>query len=221
MEHPRLYIGFPTMLITSAGAEAMSYPWPFTFEGQFLGFVADHNGKLKYLNLGLPETHSVTIKLPKSARSPLRLSLTPGDAVKVRGMGKLDTRTGELKLKADLILPISLASANSCPLANEGSSVSSAPSLLPPKKIKAQILVCRKSGCLKRGGKELRQVLEQTICDRNWQDQVDLEWTGCLKRCSKAPNFVIRPGKECHNKVQPSVLAQLDHLLTENRFAKK
>jgi hypothetical protein len=196
----------------------MSHPWPFTFEGQFLGFVADESGKFKYLNIGLPEADVVKIRLPKSLRSSLRLILNPGDAIRVRGLGKVELRTGELKLKADHILPLSTSTITSClqGIDTIPNSLSSTP--CSSRKPKAKILVCRKSGCLKRGGRELRQSLEKALCDRNWQDQVELEWTGCLKRCSKAPNFMILPGKKCHNTVHPSVLTQIDGLMVKKTW---
>jgi hypothetical protein len=193
----------------------MSHRWPFTLEGQFLGFVTDEVGKLKYLNLSLPANESITIKLPKTARSSLRLMLEPGDTVQIKGSGKLDLQTGALKLKADQILPLSFSKPSTCPMeaGNLPDALPSTPS--PSKKAKAKILVCRKSGCLKRGGHELRESLEKALCDRNWQDHVELEWTGCLKRCSKAPNFMVMPGKACHNRVHPTVLTQLDALIAK------
>lgn len=193
----------------------MSHRWPFTLEGQFLGFVTDEVGKLKYLNLSLPANDSIKIKLPKDTRSSLRLILQPGDSVQIKGSGKLDLRTGELKLKADQILPFSLSQPSTCPI--EAGTLSVSPSTSQSaKKSKAKILVCRKSGCLKRGGRELRESLEKALCDRNWQDHVELQWTGCLKRCSKAPNFMVMPGKACHNQVHPTVLTQLDALIAKN-----
>lgn len=193
----------------------MSHRWPFTLEGQFLGFVTDEVGKLKYLNLSLPANESIKIKLPKTARSSLRLILDPGDAVQIKGSGKLDLRTGALKLKADQILPLSFSKLSTCPM-EAGNLPESLPSTSSAaKKAKAKILVCRKSGCLKRGGRELRESLEKALCDRNWQDHVELQWTGCLKRCSKAPNFMVMPGKACHNQIHPTVLTQLDALIAK------
>jgi hypothetical protein len=193
----------------------MSHPWPFHFEGQFLGFAADGTGKVKYLNLGLPATESVKIKLPKSDRTSLRLMLQPGDMVRVRGVGKLNFPSGELKLRADQILPLSkaLSPVFSCPLETTPCAAP-APGSSPKPKVK--ILICQKSGCRKRGGDNLRRSLEKALCDRNWQHHVRLEETGCLKRCSKAPNFTIILGKQCYSSVHESALEQLDALIRDN-----
>lgn len=74
---------------------------------------------------------------------------------------------------------------------------------------KIKVLVCQKSGCLKRGGKGLCEALDRTICDRQWEKYVTIERTGCLKRCSSAPNLVIMPGKQRHAEVRPKTLPQI------------
>lgn len=74
---------------------------------------------------------------------------------------------------------------------------------------KIKVLVCQKSGCLKRGGKGLCEALDRTICDRQWEKYVTIERTGCLKRCSSAPNLVIMPGKQRHTEVRSKTLPQI------------
>lgn len=74
---------------------------------------------------------------------------------------------------------------------------------------KIKVLVCQKSGCLKRGGKGLCEALDRTICDRQWEKYVTIERTGCLKHCSSAPNVVIMPGKQRHAKVRSKTLPQI------------
>lgn len=69
--------------------------------------------------------------------------------------------------------------------------------------------MCQKSGYLKRGGKRLCQELEATLCDRGLQDQVKIERTGCLKRCSQAPNLVLMPGKTRLSGMHPDAIATL------------
>lgn len=76
-------------------------------------------------------------------------------------------------------------------------------------KPKIKVLVCQKSGCLKRGGKGLCEALDRTICDRQWEKYVTVERTGCLKHCSSAPNVVIMPGKQRHAKVRSKTLPQI------------
>jgi (2Fe-2S) ferredoxin len=166
----------------------------FNVEGQFLDFVGKAPGKFKHLQLALP-SGNVQIKLPKELRVSIGLSLVTGDQIRVFGFSKLNSRTGEIKLKANRVIRIS-----GCPNKQ-----------IPPEP-KAKILVCQKSGCLKRGSKGLLSELEKTLCDRGLQNQVIIEHTGCLKRCSKAPNCVVelgKFGKKQYTKMHPEAIASL------------
>ncbi|MBE9113820.1 (2Fe-2S) ferredoxin domain-containing protein, partial [Nodosilinea sp. LEGE 07298] len=81
-----------------------------------------------------------------------------------------------------------------------------------------KIQVCRKSGCQKRGGKQLVVALEQALRDRNLQTQVEIQYTGCQKHCSEAPTFTVSPGHHRYSRVQPSRLpAILDRHLAPTK----
>ncbi|HEY9829705.1 MAG TPA: (2Fe-2S) ferredoxin domain-containing protein [Stenomitos sp.] len=169
----------------------------FRVEGQFLGFVSDEVGKLKYLRVGV-ETSELQIKLTKENRAFLLRVLKPGDQILVMGKKKRDKHTGQFKLKAEQVNKLTLDSQQ----------------IIPQHQIlhtrpKAKILMCQKSGCIKRGGKRLCQELEATLCDRGLQDQVKIERTGCLKRCSQAPNVVLMPGKTRLSGMRPDAIATL------------
>jgi (2Fe-2S) ferredoxin len=160
-------------------------------EGQFLGFVGDVPRKFKYLRLAIP-SREVLVKIPKELRNSLSLSLQPGEQIRVYGFSKLDKHTGEIQLKAYQISPIDV-----CPNHN----------MLPQSQ--ARIMVCQKSGCLKRGGKGLLSELEKTLCDRGLLDKVTIEHTGCQKRCSSAPNCILQLGKKKYKKAHPEAIASL------------
>ncbi|MBD2450847.1 (2Fe-2S) ferredoxin domain-containing protein [Nostoc sp. FACHB-152] len=160
-------------------------------EGQFLGFTDIKSGKAKYLQLAIP-TGNLYIKLPKELRSPLQCSLIPGEQIRVCGVSKVNTRTGEIKIKAHQITSIDV-----CP----NQELSPQP--------QAKIMVCQKSGCVKRGGKSLLSELEKTLCDRGLRDKVEIEHTGCQKRCSSAPNCVLMLGKKKYKKLHPEAIASL------------
>lgn len=165
----------------------------FTIEGQFLGFVGDEIGKLKYLRMAI-ETSEIQIKLKKESRTFLLRVLRPGEQIQVVGKKKLNRYTGQLQLKAYQV--------NQLMSDSESTKESNG-------QAKAKILVCQKSGCLKRGGKKLYQSLEATLSDRGLQNQVKIERTGCLKRCSQAPNMVLMPGKTRLSGMHPEALATL------------
>ncbi len=149
-------------------------------EGKFLGFVGDE-GKFKYLRLAIP-AGNLQVKVPKELRSSLGVSLVPGEQIRVDGISQLNPRTGKITFKA-----FRVKSTGVCPIEN-----------LPLK-----------SGCLKRGGKGLVSELEKTLCDRGLLDKVTIEHTGCQKRCSSAPNCVVRIGKKQYKKVHPEAIASL------------
>lgn len=169
----------------------------FQLQGQFLGFASDERGKLKYLRLAI-ENSELQIKAPKESRTFLYRVLQPGDWIEVVGEKKFKLHTGQLKLKAYQVKKLTLNSPETI-LAGKTSSI--------PEK--AKILVCQKSGCLKRGGKGLCKALEAALCSRNLQDRVSIEHTGCLKRCKEAPNMVLMPGKTRLSGMKPDAIATL------------
>jgi hypothetical protein len=169
----------------------------FCLEGRFLGFASDEVGKLKYLRL-VVEMREWQIKLPKESRAFLMRVLQPNDPILVVGKKKLDKHTGQFKLKADRVNKLSLESEQEIP-----------PYQMLHQERKAKIMVCQKSGCLKRGGKKLLSSLEATLCDRRLQNRVSIERTGCLKRCSQAPNMVLMPGKTRLSGMHPDAIATL------------
>ncbi|BAZ31208.1 nucleic acid-binding OB-fold tRNA/helicase-type protein [Cylindrospermum sp. NIES-4074] len=171
-------------------------------EGQFLGFVGDKPKKYKYLQLAVPSGNmqiNMQIKVPKELRLSLGLSLVPGEQVHVAGVSRLNPKKSKIK-----IIAYHVNSVGFCPIKNPSS---------PPK---AKIMVCQKSGCLKRGGKGLLSDLEKTLCDRGLLDKVTIEHTDCQKRCSSAPNCVLMLGKKQYKKVRPEAIASL----VENHLTK-
>jgi (2Fe-2S) ferredoxin len=164
-------------------------------EGQLLGFIGDEPGKYKYLQLAVP-SGSVQVKLPKELRRSLT-SLVPGEQIRVCGHSKLNPHTGKIKLKAYRVTSMGV-----CQIPD-----------LPPQP-KARIMVCQKSGCMKRGGKGLLSELEKTLCDRGLLDKVKIEHTGCQKCCGSAPNCVLQLGKKKYKNIHPDAIASL----LENHF---
>lgn len=177
----------------------------FNVAGEFLEWIAK-NGKLKYLRLQL-DSETMLIKLPKAVRLSLLPALRSGDLIQVSGHGKFNPATGKLKFKGQQVKAL----AEDAPIS---ATVASVPVRKPRSvKSKLKILLCQKSGCLKRGGKKLGQALEQVLQRHNLQDQITIEATGCQKRCSKAPNFVVMPGKHRYGGLRPK---DLDRVLANH-----
>lgn len=200
----------------------------FQLEGEFLTFVAEA-GKIKYLRL-IVANDEVQIKLSKAARASLfqqqqqslELVLRPWDRVLIIGEQTFD-RHHHPKLKAHDILKLN----QSCSLACRDSSDSEAtstvdvvvPSELPRPstkrlaKPKAKLLICQKSGCQKRGGNKQHQKLEALLHDRGIQHLVRIETTGCLGKCSMAPNIMLMPGKQRLSGMKPEAIVELLEML--------
>ncbi len=162
-------------------------------EGQFLGFVGNKTGKYKHLRLGIANG-KIKVKIPKNLRCSLGLSLVPGEQIHINAISKLNPRSHKLKLEAYQIQAIGF-----CLVKNP----------LPLPQPKAKIMVCQKSGCMKRGGKGLLLDLEKTLGDRGLSDKVTIEHTDCQKRCSSAPNCVLMLGKKQYKKAHPEAIASL------------
>ncbi|MBE9007374.1 (2Fe-2S) ferredoxin domain-containing protein [Fortiea sp. LEGE XX443] len=167
-------------------------------EGQFLGFTGMKSGKAKYLQLAI-SSGKLHIKLKKELRHSLGCSLVTGEQIRVCGISKLNTHTGKIKIKAHQITPLDTCQHQELTLQPQ-----------------AKIMVCQKSGCIKRGGKGLLSELEKTLCDRGLLDKVKIEHTDCQKRCSSAPNCVLQLGKKKYKKLHPEAIASLveNHLGT-------
>jgi (2Fe-2S) ferredoxin len=186
----------------------------FNLEGEFLGFVDHSRKKFKYLQLSLLKSNTIAssavgtleIKLPKELRKVLGLSLVPGVPIRVTGFSKFNPRKDQIKLKAYEVVPLV-----ECPIKKIPQLVENPPIKCLPK---ARIMVCQKSGCWKRGGKHLLSKLEKTLGDRGLQEHVKITTTGCMNRCSKAPNCVLQMGRKKYTQVKPDAIASLleDHL---------
>jgi NADH:ubiquinone oxidoreductase subunit E len=160
----------------------------FRLEGRFLGYVFKDGYKIKSLKLATADA-TFSIKVTKESRKRLERSLLPGDWIQVVGTQKLDPETNGVKMKA-LSIHLSMATAEM--------TAERQPAQAQPKKM--SVLYCQKSSCMKRGGKAACQALSQALDDRGLSEQVAVKGTGCMKACSKGPNFVF-PGKARYTKV--------------------
>lgn len=177
----------------------------FFLEGQFLGFEQKSGGKIKSLRMAV-ENNVLEIKLPKETRGKIKQVLIPGDRIEVSGEKKQKHFTDLPKLTAYQINKVSECLGEDCPN-NCLPTVDIVESTPKSKKIK--LLMCNKSGCMKRGGKKLSQQLEAALRDRGLQNQVVIEYTGCLKCCSSAPNVLLMPGKVRCSKMSPEKIVDL------------
>lgn len=172
----------------------------FVLEGQFLGFAWDGD-KPKHVQISLP-TGEVAIKLAKPLRVAWRSSLYPGESIRIFGFTKPDSKTGRFKLKAYQIERLGF-----CPILE--AVPAACPGMATPRPVK--LLVCQKSGCQRRGGKRQQRDLETALRDRGLQDWVRVEETGCLGKCSLAPNIMLMPGKKRLSGMKPEAIIEFLH----------
>ncbi len=178
----------------------------FCLEGRFLDFVIKDGYKLKGLLLGTSEGERY-IKLAKHLRHAFDLRLPLGTWLQVVGEKKYDTKTGEVKLKAERVM--------AC-LQEVQTTEEVVPAPVKPikqnkqeKSVKSKnILVCQKSSCMKRGGKKLCQALAASISERGLEDQVSIKGTGCMKKCKAGPNLIM-PDKTRYTKIQAEQVSTL------------
>ncbi|MDJ0692289.1 MAG: (2Fe-2S) ferredoxin domain-containing protein [Xenococcaceae cyanobacterium MO_188.B32] len=180
----------------------------FNFKGKLVTAVFKKYDRVKYLKLAT-EQQVYWIKVAKSIREDIAPIVSPEAELIVRGTKKQKLKTGKVEYKADYIeLVASSNHSNGQIIVPEVSNLSS-----PENKVKAKakVLVCKKSSCWKKGGREVCQVLENICHDRS----IEVKTTGCLKQCKKGPNLVMLPDKTRYSRVKPQQIPSLveKHLL--------
>jgi len=176
-----------------------SLPWIFNLEGTFLGFLGEAPDHVTAMVLEVDQ-EQMAIKLPKNlceaVKHAVRRRVLPlGAQVRCIGRSQLNFSAGVIELKAYCLFlnpgkPTLLAATS----ANQPAS---------------KIMVCHKSGCKKRGGRQLVEALERALKDYQLQYQVEIQYTGCQKCCAKAPGLVIMPGKHRYDGLRPEAVSAL------------
>ncbi len=170
---------------------------PFVIEGVFLQFVADDLPKALWIATAEGEYQ---IKLAKLLRTNLKTSLKPGDWVKMAGHRTIDLLTGEVKLKAYTLQPLS------CGI---DLFVNHPEPQVKAKAPKAKVLVCQKSDCRAKGSQAVQQAIAITLQECGLVDQVTVKATGCMGCCKKGANVVFMPDKARYQQVKPTQVPAL------------
>ncbi|NMG09675.1 (2Fe-2S) ferredoxin domain-containing protein [Brasilonema sp. UFV-L1] len=201
----------------------------FCIEGKFLDFVIKDGYKLKGLRLETAEGECY-VKLAKHLRAGFDLRLPPGTWLQVVGEKKYDFKTGEVKLKAQQVMAAGTLHKNGAMgrLGDGEKRVTTSPqhSITPStnnaKSKKTTILVCQKSDCIKRGGREVCQALEAALSARGLESEVTIKGTGCMKDCKAGPNLVM-PDKTRYSRMKAAqVPALMDkHFATDSNNGKQ
>ena len=175
------------------------YVSEFALSGRLVAFLV--GDQPKYLRLQTADSE-LLIKIPKEDRFRLPEVLSLGVWVHVEGERKVDFKKGLVKHKAHTIVPTAV---------EQPSAMTSPAAAQPPAAATAKpacILVCRKSDCWKRGGREVSAALQTNLRDRGLDEQVTIKETGCMKRCKAGPNIVM-PDKTRYSRISASEVPQI------------
>lgn len=173
-------------------------PTNFRVTGQLLGFVIKKGDKIKYLRVTVAN-QEYWFKLSKELRQNFDRAIIPGSWLEIEGNSELD-KYRKLKLKAEQIKLTHAPNIAQLPVITDK----------PKSQIgKACILICQKSDCWKRQGKEVCQAIEESLTEQGLGEQVQIKKTGCLKQCKHGPNLVILPDKARYSRVKPENVPEL------------
>jgi (2Fe-2S) ferredoxin len=173
----------------------------FNLVGKLLNFTIKDGQQVKYLKIAAGK-EEFWIKLSKPLRYRISSAFELGSWIELTGMRKSCPETGKVKLKAELIKPI-------IDIDNYYQKSFKPISTKKLNPLKASVLVCGKSSCWRRGGKEVCQLLEENLRDRGLEDQVKIKTTGCLKQCKAGPNLIMMPDKAHYSQVKPQHIPRL------------
>ena len=184
----------------------------FSFEGK-LAKVNRKKNKVKYIKLATAQG-KYWIKIGKNLRQEVA-DLVCGCQLEIAGSSKQSKKKGKIKYKAQTIAVVPQSNEDKPEIKTK--IVSLLPVFDSKTKSKAKVLVCQKSNCWKKGGKEVYSELESIFGDRNLGDLIPIKKTGCLNKCKKAPNLVMLPDKARYTKVKPKQIKDLveKHLIVE------
>ena len=173
----------------------------FTAIGTLEEVVIDSEKTIKYLQLDTDQGQ-LWVKISKKLSleiSKLQEALQLGSNLELSGKQKYQAKKGQVvQYKANELKFIGQAQVE--------------PEVVKPK---AKVLFCKKSTCWKKGGKSACKALKSELKSRGLDKQVEIQSTGCLKQCKKAPNMVLMPDKARYSNItNKQVLKLIDkHLL--------
>ena len=184
----------------------------FTAIGELKDLTVKSNGRVKSLLLSTEE-QEYSIKLPKDQPKKLIRQLQPGCKLEITGILKNKIKKEEVEYKASAIkllaAPTTEVSGIEVPQLETLASKKSTTKSSKSKKSSGKILICKKSNCWKKGGKESYEVLKNELNKRGLAEEVDIKLTGCLNKCKKAPNLIALPDKKHYIKVKPKQVSTI------------
>jgi (2Fe-2S) ferredoxin len=177
----------------------------FSLVGELLEFFKNDRQEIEAISV-IADDRKWRVKLSKKLQLTIDTTLPLGSYLDVRGTTKKQSRTGRTMLVAKSLTKVAIDGF--CPkpifeeLRRETTATATQIKQQPERAIeKTSILVCSRSKCWKRGGKDICQLLKENVRSRGWQNKVNVETTGCLKQCKYAPNLIMMPDETRYSQV--------------------
>ena len=196
---------------------------PFGLVGEFLGFILDKQDQPRRLRL-MWLGQEIMIKVEKYLRDDRYDGWIPGMQVEVWGTQQFSKKKMHVKFNAHRMSLRSSASpvvANVVPFRESTVTnvVVNEPVVTVASNSKPAIIkVCGKPDCMKQGGKALCKALDKALSSGEWDPSIEIQFTGCMGKCSQGPNLIVMPDKKRYSNVTaqdvPKVLNQ--HFNTTN-----
>ena len=185
---------------------------PFSFKGK-LTKISVKKKKIKYIKLATSDG-KYWIRIPKKLRIKIA-SLSKGSQIEVAGEYKQNYKKGKIRYKAETVV-LTPQTKESKPEVKT-KTVSLLPVFNSKTNSKAKVLICQKSNCWKKGGRQVCEEIESILSDRGLSKEIPIKKTGCLKQCKKAPALVMMPDKARYSKVKPKQVSNLveKHLIAD------
>ena len=169
---------------------------PFRLIGQLESFIMKDGVEVKYLHIRVG-SRKFLVEITKKSKVYLETNLSPKDWLEVQGTRETKGKMGIFKLKAETV-KILTQPQEPCVM------------IIPEKASEKRILVCEKTGCWERGGRNLYQQIKTKLVARGLGDKVEIGLTGCLKQCKKGPNAVVLPDQIQYSQLS---VGQVENLL--------
>jgi (2Fe-2S) ferredoxin len=181
----------------------------FSLVGELLELFSNERQEIEAIDVAAGDRRW-HIKLSKKLQLTLDMSFRSGNLLEIRGTSRKNPKTGRMTLKAKYLQKTTIDGLLVKPTFTDIALETSKIKENTVKEIeKTSILVCSKSKCWKRGGKDICQLLKENVRDRGWQEKVTIETTSCLKQCKYAPNLIMMPDKTCYSEVSPKEIPLL------------
>lgn len=173
----------------------------FRLQGVAHNFKLGKGYRIRHFDL-TTDQGTYRFKIPLRIHKRLNYDLYPQMELEVSGLVHICPKKQSLKLEVQQIFPTPIPSSDN-PVLTDLTVIAQDVSS------KAKVLICKKSACWQKGGKEIHQQLQKELQSNGLDQRVQVETTGCMGRCKKGPNLEVLPENAKYSRFQPQQTSQL------------